>query len=319
VLTIFSCPKLFRGHINIIQRNAIRSWTLLQPRPEIILIGDDEGTGELCKELGIRHIPEVQRNEYGTPLVSSVFEIAQQQSVNDVLCYVNADIILLSNFITSVTRSTRSTRSVDLLDNRPFLLIGRRWDIDIDKSLSFEPGWEEQLKMAALKKGRIQVPEAMDYFVFTRGLYDNVPPFGLGRACWDNWLVYYAVTRKATLIDLTTQNMIFHQNHNYSHIPDLVDSGRRDYPERKVNERLIGKWWPLRTYGVWDANFVLVPEGLSKLPPSRKMYSQMRRVADCVAIVLDKFMPFSWPLYVVGKRVKSLLSRLCRAAIDRIA
>lgn len=64
MLTIFSCPKPFRGHINIIQRNAIRSWTLLQARPEIILIGNEEGTAEVCKEFGLRHIPDVERNEY---------------------------------------------------------------------------------------------------------------------------------------------------------------------------------------------------------------------------------------------------------------
>ncbi len=45
-LTILAMPKPFRGHIGIIQRNAITSWTKLQPRPEILLFGTEEGAAE---------------------------------------------------------------------------------------------------------------------------------------------------------------------------------------------------------------------------------------------------------------------------------
>jgi len=35
-----------------IQRNAIASWTRLDPRPEIFLFGEEEGTRELAGEIG---------------------------------------------------------------------------------------------------------------------------------------------------------------------------------------------------------------------------------------------------------------------------
>jgi hypothetical protein len=59
VVTLFTIPKAFRGLIGVIQRNAIESWTHLQPRPEIIPPGNDEGTGEVARELGLRHVPHV--------------------------------------------------------------------------------------------------------------------------------------------------------------------------------------------------------------------------------------------------------------------
>ena len=59
MLTLFAIPKHFRGHFATIQRNAITSWTRLTPRPEILLFGDEEGTGEIARELGLRHFPEV--------------------------------------------------------------------------------------------------------------------------------------------------------------------------------------------------------------------------------------------------------------------
>jgi hypothetical protein len=46
MLTIFAIPKPFRGHIGVIQRNAICSWLELRQACEIILLGDDEGTAE---------------------------------------------------------------------------------------------------------------------------------------------------------------------------------------------------------------------------------------------------------------------------------
>ena len=54
-ITIFATPKKFDGHIGVIQRNAITSWTHIQPKPEVILFGTEPGTAELAAELGLRH------------------------------------------------------------------------------------------------------------------------------------------------------------------------------------------------------------------------------------------------------------------------
>ena len=48
MLTLFSTPKPFRGHIAVIQTNAIRSWLELEPACEVILFGDEEGTAEVA-------------------------------------------------------------------------------------------------------------------------------------------------------------------------------------------------------------------------------------------------------------------------------
>jgi hypothetical protein len=43
--------------------NALQSWTL--PDVEVILFGDDEGAAKVCHELGVRHEPNVKRDEFG--------------------------------------------------------------------------------------------------------------------------------------------------------------------------------------------------------------------------------------------------------------
>ena len=139
MVTIFSIPKAFEGHIGTIQRNAITSWTLLRPRPEIVLFGNEIGTAELVAELGLRHNEEVARNEFDTPLLNYIFAKAQADPRADVLCYVNADIILLQDFVDAVERTQDWAKR--------FLMVGQCWDTDIAEPLGFDrPGWEKHLR-----------------------------------------------------------------------------------------------------------------------------------------------------------------------------
>jgi hypothetical protein len=89
---LFAIPKAFAGHVGIIQRNAIKSWTLLRPQCEIILFGNDDGTEAVAGEFGVRHVPEVARNEFCTPLLNDMFETAQRLASHKLLCFVNAHI-----------------------------------------------------------------------------------------------------------------------------------------------------------------------------------------------------------------------------------
>jgi len=46
VLTFFTTAKPFLGHAKIIQRNALKSWTLVHPDVEVIVFGDEHGSAE---------------------------------------------------------------------------------------------------------------------------------------------------------------------------------------------------------------------------------------------------------------------------------
>ena len=103
-LTIFTAPKPFTDpHIDTIQRNAIRSWLHLGEDVEVLLVGEEQGLAEVAVEYGVQHLPEVERNAWHTPLVSSIFSLAREHSDAPLLAYVNADILLLPDFV-SVAR-----------------------------------------------------------------------------------------------------------------------------------------------------------------------------------------------------------------------
>jgi hypothetical protein len=209
-LTIFAIPKAFRGHIAVIQRNAIASWTRMNPRPDVILFGTDEGTAQVAAELGVRHVPTVQKNQWGTPLVSDLFAQAQELGRSPWLCYVNADIILFDDFIAAVSRVAAWSAS--------FLMVGRRTDLDVVEPLGFEQAnWAMQLKESARSKGWLQAARSIDYFAFPRGLYPAMPPLAIGRFWWDNWLLWKARSLGARVLDATAVVTAIHQNHDYSH------------------------------------------------------------------------------------------------------
>ena len=249
MLTLFTIPKSFRGHSGIIQRNAIRSWTLLRPACEIILFGDDEGTAEAAAEFGVRHISDVARNEYGTPLVNDIFEKAQRLATHDVLCYVNADIILISDFMKAVQQvASRKSR---------FLMVGQRWDVDLGETWDFQrQDWEAKLRAHVREQGELHGKKGMDYFVFSRGLFDSIPAFAIGRMAWDNWLVYKARKRLAAVVDATTTIMAVHQNHEYGHFGSRKEL--RQSREFQRNRELMA----YGNFNLKDATHKLLPDGL---------------------------------------------------------
>jgi len=231
MLTIFSTCKPFQGHSAIIQRNAITSWTLLRPRPEVILFGDEPGTSEICRALNIRHIPTVQTSEFGTPLLSDIFDKAQEIAAGDVLCYVNSDIILTQPFMRAV-ECIRQWRD-------RWLMIGMRVRLRITEPLNFEdPDWERRLVVVAKKFGQKVWYTGSDYFVFPRGLFGKIPPFAIGRTAWDNWLVLDAWRRGIPVVDATPIVLAIHQDH------DRWDRTGWDL-ESQRNSRLLGdsSWW----------------------------------------------------------------------------
>ena len=214
MLSIFAIPKRFTGHFSVIQRNAIQSWLNLAPRPEIILFGDEIGTGDICRDLGLIHIPDIKKNVYGTPLISDIFDQSQVIAGGDILCYVNCDIIFSQDLIDSIKLA------VKCLNN--FLIVGKRVDLDIDYKINFA---DEKAVRNLMKRvdseGTLKPPNWIDYFIFRKGTISNILPFGVGRPGWDNWLLWHSSKILGLkLVDATESITAIHQNHDYSHHAD---------------------------------------------------------------------------------------------------
>lgn len=242
-LTIFTAPKPFTdSHIATIQRNAIRSWQRLGDDIDVILIGNEKGMSEVAKDLAVAHVPEVEYNQMGTPLVSSIFALAEKTSDSPLLAYVNCDILLLSDFL-EVALQIKAQRS-------KFLVVGQRWDLDIDQPLEFGENWGERLREEASMNGQMHVPSGSDYFIYPRGLLSKIPDFAIGRAGWDNWMIYNGVKQPWPLVDATPSIRVIHQNHDYAHLP----GGKPHYRLEETFENAELGGGMANMYMILDAN-----------------------------------------------------------------
>ena len=260
MLTIFSTPKPFRGHIDVTQRNALQSWTLLHPEIEVLLFGDEEGAAEVSAEFGLRHEPRVERSPHGAKYLNYLFERAQQLARHDLLCYANCDILLMADFQAAVERVSRWRKN--------FLMVGQRWDVDITEPCNFEqPDWQSGLRAMALQRGELRATHTVDYFVFPRGLYRNIPPLMIGRIWWDHWLIWKARSQKAAVVDSSPAVVAVHQNHDYSYHPQGTEGVYRGEEARR-NYELAAEGRHLCT--IEDATHRLSPGGAIRRTPLRK-------------------------------------------------
>jgi hypothetical protein len=117
-------------------------------------------------------------------------------------------------------------------------MLGQRWDFDQTTPLDFSADWANRLRSTVHSQGTLHRPAGSDYFLFPIACYTDLPAFVIGRAGWDNWMIYKARRAGWPAIDVTPSVMIIHQNHDYSHLP----GGQPHYkhPETDENIRLAG-------------------------------------------------------------------------------
>ena len=282
-----------------------------------MIAGMEKGIEEICKEFNLIHIPEVERTEFGTPLVSSVFQLGQSRTNATVLCYINSDIMLMNDFL-------RATETI-AAQMPKFLMVGQRTDLDIREAWNFDSvNWEENLRTLLAQKGTLHAPNGIDFFCFPRGMFTDIPPLVIGRPGFDNWLVWRARVDRVPIVDVTEAVKIVHQNHKSTYVVRTLSS--QEYSSIKTR---IGSSW-LKSDGNWvelipdsQQNIMLVPDDKNlniwaatwmvdqkgKLKPRRLvlkpayLYYQLRYVV-----------PIYWPAFGKVSRwivtvVKDLLQR----------
>ena len=288
LITLFSAPKPFTNpHIATIQRNAIKSWTLL-PDVEVILLGEETGLAEAAHDLGVKHISSVTRNESGTPLISSMFQLARENSTSDLLCIINADMLLMPDFV-------EAAKQISQLRKR-FVSMSQRWDLDVTDLLDFSSGWEDRLRSMVHRQGSLHRPMGSDFFLFPRSAFADMPAFAIGRAGWDNWVIYKSRKERWATVDVTPSVMIVHQNHDYSHLP----GGQPHYkhPETDVNIQLAGGR-EITRFTLLDVNCRLADGKLI----SRNWNGQTLRRA------IESYPLLMWDNYTLTARISALFRR----------
>ena len=293
-LAIFTAPKPFTNpHIRTIQRNAIRSWKALGDTVEVWLVGDEDGVAQTAEKFGVGYIPDVQRNSSGTPRIDSIFNMVREKSSAPYMCYVNADILLFPDLLQTLERVRSNFER--------FLLIGQRWDTSITTELVINPGWHTEFIPRIMETAVLHTAVGSDYFVFPRDEYKDIPAFAVGRAGWDNWMIYKGRVEQIAVIDATSAITVIHQNHDFSHFPD--GKIHRLQPESVENLDLAGGRHTVFT--LYDANYKINNEKVPRIRLNR--WKLMREISIFPSVTLH------WPWLA---RITYVLFNPRRAARD---
>ena len=206
MVTLFTSPRPFvDAHTIMIQRNAICSWLSLDPTPQVLLIGDDVGVADIAQEFSIRHIRNVDTDERGIPMRSSMCQIARDEAAHEYLCIINADIIILDNFYEAL-------RSISLGE---YIAAGRRYDLNVDGPICFDTAaWRASLRDRVHREGTLRGPSTIDYAVYSKSICPPIlPPFPVNSFGWDPWFLFEHKRRRIPVINLSPTVSVVHQNH----------------------------------------------------------------------------------------------------------
>lgn len=219
-----------------IQRWAANSWIRLQPKPEVIIFGDDKGSKELCEEFGFIYIPDVNKTEHGTPVLKDIILRVDSLASYDNIALVSGDIILFNDVI-----STLQTVRNRLSD---FCIVSHRKDANLQELDFSNPEWEQIAKQNLSPSLRT----SGDFFLYPKGFWQNLsdfPPIVTGRGYADSFL-FWSASNRGALVEATEALTLVHPNHDHPHVPE-------GNPEFEYNAQIVNT----RSAGLDHANWIL--------------------------------------------------------------
>lgn len=268
MLTLFTTLRPFTdAHAAFIQRNAIRSWLTLEPVPQIVLMGDDAGVADAAREFGLLHLPEVETNEEGMPMRSSMCKLARQVAEHELLCMINGDIIILDGLYEALKH----------IQLKQFVAAGRRYNLDIHDEIDFnDADWRTRLLNRLDQEGELFGPSAIDYAVYSRNISPPVlPPFPIPRCDWDPWFLFQHQQRGIPVVNLSHVVTVVHQNHE---TPEEAKRKRRRWyrdAEWMATVRQAGGFSSMTT--LREADYVMTSNGMERPPLPYRLLSRLAR------------------------------------------
>lgn len=231
-MILFSSPKPFTPQTTPVQLSAIRSWKRALPEARVILFGNEPGLERICRKEDVFFGGEVETDEGGFEIISSIFKKAKALEPNILQIYLNSDILLDVSASAAVTSLCRLTG--------PFLATARRRCLSPWSGPAL--GENELVKFLDFAKEPIRWGQAgsLDIFIFRDFPVETMPEFLIGHAAWDNWMIFQARWLGIPTIDLSRVLRPFHCDHDYAYSRGNPQPRERNRALDQRNLRLLG-------------------------------------------------------------------------------
>lgn len=214
---------------NVIEWKSISSFLQIVAAENVIVFVDQKSEcpflTELFEGINCREVP-CTHSKTKRPVISCMIEDGEAAAKTNYFAFVNGDIMLSTDFISTVDWAISSLPH--------FLLVGVRTDIGIQDMLFISPktllGGNRVLKRLRAM-GSKHGEWGIDVFVYRVGDRPKrkFPGFVAGNWRWDNWLLAEFISEgKVKVVDMSDTVLILHQD--------------------RAQEQLLGKYRPASAY-----------------------------------------------------------------------
>ena len=224
-LIIFTTCKPFIGDDAWRQEQAIKSWTQLEGlEKEIIIIGNDTGTKEICEKYNLTH-ESVFRNLYGMPYLHTMFEMANKYANDDdIMMWTNSDMIYFNEMVDCIKCFKENYKN-----EKNYLLVGARIDWSNPKIL---PDLSKEFFFKNINKNKghnvfitnsesnkhecyLHQPTGIDYVIHSKSTFINniSKQLLIAGTRHDMIMVGVGIQNNFFTCNLTECCQVIHQNH----------------------------------------------------------------------------------------------------------
>src|SRR5438067_8703744 len=153
MITFFTTVKNFTGKNLINQVNAIKSWVIgNRYNCEAIIFKKSQGIEVLSDLPNIVYCEDILTNENGLPFINGMFYKASDLAKNNIVCFLNADIIINDDFIEMIVDIHKKTR-------KNYLVVGQRLNTSFDFLIDFNnQNWYSELMNTIKSNSGLQLP-----------------------------------------------------------------------------------------------------------------------------------------------------------------
>lgn len=241
--------KPFNENSEVIQNNSINSWKWLGDKINIHVFNKDESIKKFCLENSLNYVDEYECSEFSDlptwrGMKNGIYDILNN---DDIIIWVNGDIIFDQTLISHIEFFKNS---------ESFVLSGMRKDWD-DWFLLENKSDLEKIE-SLLDKRAIW---AIDYLVFKKNNFNNLPLFYIARMKFDTFLLHHSIQSYYTIDCTETLNVIHHthkygKNVNYETFHELLDNQSNFRTEMNINEQNCNNtanYKDCRFYTIYDS------------------------------------------------------------------
>jgi len=231
LIFITSCKPTKIEKIETMQLNSLRSWIALEHEKEIYVFNRDDSVKDMCKNIDVKLVEDYESSPHSDiPTWRAMRNFAHSISTDDdIIIWVNSDVMFDESLIETIRQVLQNK-----IEN--FVLVGQKYDWSNFYKL------DNEFKIGSLSPLVKHGEYAIDYFIFKKNLFENVPGFFIARQKFDNYLLSKAINEYFT-IDCTNTLLCVHHRHDYGPEINLpfhrAHSTHEWQNEQKTNDSLM--------------------------------------------------------------------------------